>query len=166
MKLIFKANQVIRCHFRLIYVYNFSANCFYSKFITSHSSLWSWYSLLVQVNFFWIRDGPLENWRGEGGGWVSALHTFFSACLLCMFFSHLKSLYGYFFVVYMLSLFYIATCYWKAVKCCSLILRYKESAGINNLQILYSYLNSSDAFDSILYCYKCILLQHHQNHNL
>ena len=49
-----RRNQVISCHLRLVYVFIFQQTASILKYITSHSSMWSWYSLLLPVNLFWI----------------------------------------------------------------------------------------------------------------
>ena len=54
-------------------------------------------------------------------------YFFLGLPIMHVFFSRFKSLYGFFFGVYMLSLSYIATFYRRVMKCCFL--------GIKNLQV-------------------------------
>ena len=73
------------------------------------------------IIFVIISSLGTDHKKSKGGGE-------FLPCLLCMFYFTPQELVWIFFVVYMLSLFYIATFYRKVVKCCGFL-------GIKNLQV-------------------------------
>ena len=64
---------------------------------------------------------------GGGGTFFCPSYFFFGLPIIHGFFSRFKSLYGFSFGIYMLSLFYIAAFYRRVMKCCFL--------GIKNLQV-------------------------------